>query len=129
MARLLQRLGAFSVRRRRLVLGSWLLGLVVLAGLAVAFKGTFSDEFKVPGTESQRAIELIEQAVPQANADGATGRVVFASDAKLDEAAMGAAVKQLAAVPGVGLRDRRRSSHRTAGSPTPTCSSRSPRRT
>ena len=95
MARLLQRLGAFSVRRRRLVLGSWLLGLVVLAGLAVAFKGTFSDQFKVPGTESQRAIELIEQAVPQANADGATGRVVFASDAKLDEAAMGAAVKQL----------------------------------
>ena len=101
MARLLQRLGAFAVRRRRLVLGSWLLGLVVLAGLALTFKGTFSDEFKVPGTESQRAIELIEQAVPQANADGATGRVVFASDAKLDAAAMGAAVKQLAAVPGV----------------------------
>ena len=101
MARLLQRLGAFSVRRRRLVLGSWLLGLVALAGLALAFKGTFSDEFKVPGTESQRAIELIEQAVPQANADGATGRVVFASDGRLDEAAMGAAVKQLAAVPDV----------------------------
>src|ERR687897_995151 len=101
MARLLQRLGAFSVRRRRLVLGGWILGLVALAGLALAFKGTFSDEFKVPGTESQRAIELIEEAVPQANADGATGRVVFASDAKLDEAAMGAAVKQLAAVPDV----------------------------
>ena len=53
------------------MLGGWLLALVALAGLAMAFKGTFSDEFKVPGTESQRAIELIERDVPQANADGA----------------------------------------------------------
>ena len=65
MARLLQRLGSFSVRRRRLVLGGWLLALVALAGLAGAFKGTFSDEFKVPGTESQEAIELIQRNVPQ----------------------------------------------------------------
>ena len=46
---------SFSVRRRRLVLG----GLAARARRArrawpVAFKGTFSDEFKVPGTESQR---------------------------------------------------------------------------
>ncbi|MDA0185328.1 MMPL family transporter [Solirubrobacter phytolaccae] len=103
MARLLQRLGYFSVRRRRLVLGTWLIGLVALAGLAMAFKGTFSDEFKVPGTESQRAIELIEQAVPQSNADGATGRVVFAAakGEQLDAAALNGAVKQLAAVPDV----------------------------
>jgi RND superfamily putative drug exporter len=101
MARLLQRLGAFSVRRRRLVLGSWLLALVVLAGLALAFRGTFSEEFKVPGTESQRAVELIERAVPQAGADGATGRVVFASDGTLEQDKLGAAVKRLAAVPDV----------------------------
>ena len=74
MARLLHRLGAFSVRRRRLVLGSWLLALVVLGGLAGALKGTFSDEFKVPGTESQQAIELIQKNVPQANADAALYR-------------------------------------------------------
>ena len=129
MARLLQRLGAFAVRRRRLVLGSWLLGLVVLAGLALTFKGTFSDEFKVPGTESQRAIELIEQAVPQANADGATGRVVFASDAKLDARRHGRGGQATRGRAGRRLRDARRSSRRTARSPTPTCSSRSPRRT
>ena len=100
MASLLQRLGSFSVRRRRVVLGGWLLGLVALAGLAMAFKGTFADEFKVPGTESQHAIELIEDAVPQSNADGATGRVVFAApkDEQLDKTAVEQAVKRLGGV-------------------------------
>ena len=100
MASLLQRLGSFSVRRRRLVLGGWLLALVALAGLAMAFKGTFADEFKVPGTESQRAVELIERAVPQANADGAAGRVVFAAakGERLDKAAVEQAVQRLGGV-------------------------------
>src|SRR3954451_10834271 len=102
MARLLQRLGSFAVRHRRGVLGAWVLGLVTLGVLAGALKGTFSDEFKVPGTESQAAIELIQRNVPQANADGATGRVVFAGSGRVDEASVAASVKKLATVPGVG---------------------------
>ncbi len=103
MARLLQRLGSFSVRRRRLVLGAWVLGLVTLGVLAGAFKGAFSDQFKVPGTESQRAIELIQQAVPNANADGASGRVVFAAakGETLEKAKLAQATKRLQTVPGV----------------------------
>jgi RND superfamily putative drug exporter len=105
MARLLQRLGSFSVRRRRLVLAGWLVALVALGGLAGAFKGTFSDQFNVPGTESQEAIDLIQRNVPGANADGATGRVVFAApDGKAlsaDRAEIEAAVKRLGTVPGV----------------------------
>src|ERR1700749_4345334 len=97
MARLLQRLGTFAVRRRRLVLTSWVIALVALGGFATAFKGTFSDAFKVPGTESQQAIDLIQRNVPQANADGATGRVVFAGS--LDKT--GPALQRLAKVPGV----------------------------
>lgn len=103
MARLLQRLGNFSARRRRLVLSAWLIGLVTLAAPAGAFKGAFSDQFKVPGTESQNAIELIERNVPNANADGATGRVVFAAaeGASLDEASVAKAVKRLSTTPDV----------------------------
>src|SRR5690349_5223627 len=101
MARWLQRVGSFAVRRRRAVLAAWMLGLVALGVLAGTFKGTFSNEFKVPGTESQAAIELIQRSVPQANANGATGRVVFASSTAVDRAAVNAAVKQLGAVPGV----------------------------
>ena len=108
--------------------GSW--RCVALGGLAVAFKGTFSDEFKVPGTESQQAIELIQRNVPNANADGATGRVVFAAPGRREArrgAASAQAVKRARRRAGrrVGSR-RRRSSPRTAASPTPTCSSRSP---
>jgi RND superfamily putative drug exporter len=105
MARLLQRLGSFSVRRRRLVLGGWLLALVALGGLAGALKGTFSDQFKVPGTESQQAIELIQRNVPNANADGATGRVVFAAPGgqtlSPSKASIERAVAKLGTVPGV----------------------------
>jgi RND superfamily putative drug exporter len=103
MARLLQRLGYFAIRRRRLVVATWLIGLVALGALAGALKGTFSDQFKVPGTESQQAIELIERNVPHANADGAIGRVVFAAPTgeTVDKASVEAAVERLAAAPDV----------------------------
>src|SRR4051794_40674269 len=101
MARLLQRLGSFSVRRRRLVLAAWLIGVITLGGLAASLKGTFSDQFKVPGTESQQAIELIQRNVPNANAEGASGRVVFASKQALDQAGLKQAVARLEKVPDV----------------------------
>jgi RND superfamily putative drug exporter len=108
MAQLLQRLGSFSVRRRRLVLAAWLLAVAALAVLATAFKGTFAGEFKVPGTESQNAVELIQKNLPQANAEGATGRVVFAAPRAESlaegsrKAAVEHSVERLGTVRGVG---------------------------
>ncbi len=58
-----------------------MLAFTVLGGLAVGFKGAFSSEFSIPGTESQRAAELVAQRIPGANADAAVGRVVFAAPA------------------------------------------------
>jgi putative drug exporter of the RND superfamily len=81
MAKFLHRLGAFAVRRHRTVLVGWLLAVILLGGLAVAFKGAFSSEFSIPGTESQRAAQLIAERIPGANADAAVGRVVFAAPA------------------------------------------------
>ena len=81
MPHLLHRIGAFAVRRRRTVLVGWLLAFVLLGGLAAGFKGTFSSEFTIPGTESQQAAELIAKRVPGANADAAAGKVVFAAPA------------------------------------------------
>ena len=75
MAHLLHRLGAFAVRRRRTVLVGWLLALTLLGGLAMGLKGSFSSEFSIPGTESQRAAELVAELIPGANSDAATGRV------------------------------------------------------
>ena len=72
MAHLLHRIGAFAVRRRRTVLVGWLLAFALLGGLAAGFKGTFSSEFTIPGTESQQAAELIAERIPGANADAAS---------------------------------------------------------
>jgi putative drug exporter of the RND superfamily len=96
MAHLLHRIGAFAVRRRRTVLVGWLLTFAVLAGLAMGFKGTFSSEFTIPGTESQQAAELIAKRIPGTDADAATGKVVFAAPAgqTLQTAEHKAAVQQ-----------------------------------
>ena len=78
MALLLQRLGRASFRHRRVVLAAWIGLLVVLGGAAVLAKGSFTSNFSIPGTESQKAIDLLEQRLPEASAGGASGRVVFA---------------------------------------------------
>ncbi|WP_326560613.1 MMPL family transporter [Micromonospora sp. NBC_01796] len=77
MATFLYRIGRFSYRRRWLVTGVWVL-LLALVGLGAAtISGSMSNSFSVPGTEAQRAIDHLADRFPQANASGATARVVF----------------------------------------------------
>ncbi|GAA1804363.1 MMPL family transporter [Actinomadura chokoriensis] len=81
MATLLYRLGRFSFRRRGLVALLWA-ALLVLAGAGAAtLKGPTSDDFSIPGTESQQALDVLKDEMPQMSADGATARVVFAAPA------------------------------------------------
>lgn len=77
MATYLYRLGRFAFRRRRMVVFIWL-GLL-LAGIAGAatLSGPTSNGFSIPGTESQRAVDLLDSRFPQAGADAATARIVF----------------------------------------------------
>lgn len=64
MSRFLSRLGRFSFRHRRTVLAAWLLVLGLTIGLAVAGGGKTSDTFTVPGTQSQQAVDLLQQRIP-----------------------------------------------------------------
>ena len=61
MATLLYRIGGFSFRRRRWVVGGWVAVLAVLAGVALSLGGSFSQSFQIPGTESARAQTLLDQ--------------------------------------------------------------------
>src|SRR5450830_215559 len=79
MATLLARIGSFCYRRRKLVLVSWLVVLAVLGIGAATLSGPASSNFSVPGTEAQRAIDLLGKRFPQLSAQGATARVVFAA--------------------------------------------------
>ncbi|GLZ15249.1 membrane protein [Actinomadura sp. NBRC 104425] len=79
MATFLYRLARFSYRRRRLVALLWV-GLLVLFGVGAAtLSGPTTSDFSMPGTESQRTIDILKKRMPQVSADAATARVVFAA--------------------------------------------------
>ncbi len=77
MATALYKLGRTAFRRRKAVLAVWLLVLVGAFVAAATLSGTTTDSATLPGTESQRAADLLEERLPEAN--GASGRIVFAA--------------------------------------------------
>ncbi|MGC2997349.1 MMPL family transporter [Streptomyces sp. G35A] len=77
MATFLYRIGRWSFLRRRLVGGLWL-GVLVLAVAAAAMAPAGEEEdLSMPGTESQKAFDLLDERFPRSNAQGAEARLVF----------------------------------------------------
>lgn len=77
MAATLYKLGRFAFRHRYLVVLLWI-SLLALGGLAAAqAPASGPTNFAMPGTESQRAYDLIDERFEGQKADGATARVVF----------------------------------------------------
>jgi RND superfamily putative drug exporter len=107
MSRYLYALGAFSHRRRWWVLGAWLAVLIAVAAAGLGLGGEPTDDFSIPGTESQRAVEELSQKLPAFG--GAQTQITFATtgDAKITDpapaAAVDAAVGKLSAVPDVAV--------------------------
>ncbi|MDK0520612.1 MMPL family transporter [Streptomyces sp. ML-6] len=77
MATFLYRLGRFSFRRRRLVALLWAVVLAACAFAAVKAPTAAEDGFSMPGTESQKAFDLLDQRFPGGSSDGAEARIVF----------------------------------------------------
>ncbi|MEV7674444.1 MMPL family transporter [Streptomyces sp. NPDC088752] len=99
MATFLYKLGRSAFRRRRLVALLWV-ALLALAGVGAATAPTAtSSSFSIPGTEAQRAFDLLEERFPGAGADGATARVVFKAPEgqKVTDAAHKAVVEETVA--------------------------------
>ncbi|MEU5888584.1 MMPL family transporter [Streptomyces sp. NPDC047461] len=77
MATFLYKLGRLAFRRRHFVALIWV-ALLTLAGVgAASAPSAGSTSFSIPGTEAQKAFDLLEQRFPGASADGGTGRIVF----------------------------------------------------
>ncbi|MFE0386647.1 MMPL family transporter [Streptomyces bungoensis] len=77
MATFLYRLGRLAFRRRHFVALIWV-ALLTLAGVgAASAPAAGNSSFSIPGTEAQKAFDLLEQRFPGMSADGATARVVF----------------------------------------------------
>lgn len=103
MALLLFRLGKFSFRHRWLVISLWLAVLVAVGGSAAAFHGTLSNNFQIPGTETQRIADKLRQDLPSAS--GGSASIVFEAPAggftAESRAAVAEALKKLETLPDV----------------------------
>ncbi|MEU6089123.1 MMPL family transporter [Streptomyces sp. NPDC047085] len=96
MATFLYKLGRLAFRRRHFVALIWV-ALLTLAGVgAASAPAAGNTSFSIPGTEAQKAFDLLEQRFPGMSADGATARVVFKapSGEKMTNHANKAAVKK-----------------------------------
>ena len=74
MALLLYRLGKFSATHRWAVVALWLVILLGAGGAAAAFHGQMSNNFQIPGTETQRMLDKLKTDLPS-SAGGSAGNV------------------------------------------------------
>jgi RND superfamily putative drug exporter len=77
MATFLYRLGRGAFRRRRWVTLVWVAVLAVVGLGALNASEASDDSSGMPGIESQKAFDLINERFPGAEADGASARIVF----------------------------------------------------
>ncbi|MEV7616297.1 MMPL family transporter [Streptomyces sp. NPDC089799] len=107
MATFLYQLGRFAFRRRWLTLLIWVLIFGGVGAAASSAPPPPADTFTMPGTESQKAFDLLKEKFPAASADGATARVVVRApkgekvSGTERKAAVSALVADMAKAPGV----------------------------
>jgi RND superfamily putative drug exporter len=89
MEKLLRRLGTTTARHPLLTIGAWVLAIFALLGVGQASGGAFVNQFKIPGSESQRAIDLAQKHFPDFGAVSAdlTWRATSGTLADPDKAA------------------------------------------
>src|SRR3954465_14415437 len=91
----LARIAGACARGRGRVVGGWLGIFVLLIGLNVAFHGKLINDFKIPGSDTQKAFDLITAKFGAEK--GAALRVVLAAPAgeRLDSGARADAVRRM----------------------------------
>ncbi|MBI4934435.1 MAG: MMPL family transporter [Actinobacteria bacterium] len=103
---MLRRLSDLCFRHRWATLFVWILALVGLSIAAGAAGGEFSQNGRLPGTDSQRAYDLLQAEMPDdPNIGGDFARLVVHDDRGVDapavDARLGDLIERVAALPGV----------------------------
>lgn len=104
MALWLYKLGRASARRAWLVIASWVVIIGIVGGAAALFMGPTSNDFQLPGTQTQQMADKLQAELPEAS--GGTGSVVFTSSngeafTAAQEKAITAALENVTTVPTV----------------------------
>ncbi len=79
MNRLVRRVGDASARRPKVTIAAWAVAVAAVIALAGTVGGAFVDDLSAPGSESKKAMELLEERFPEAA--GGSAMAVFAVDA------------------------------------------------
>jgi RND superfamily putative drug exporter len=90
---MLERLARTMYRRRRRVLVAWIVLLVASYAVASSIGGAFRTEFKLPGTESQAAFDLLQKSSFRDRQ--VQGQIVFHATQGVDDPAVQAAMEKL----------------------------------
>ncbi|MBC6461176.1 MMPL family transporter [Actinomadura sp. HBU206391] len=77
MHRIIRRIGAASAHRPWVTIGTWAVAVLIVMGSAGTAGGTFADDFVAPGSQSEQAMELLEERFPEAA--GGSAMAVFAA--------------------------------------------------
>jgi RND superfamily putative drug exporter len=77
MHRVIRRLGDASARRPWLTIGAWAVAAALVIGLASTAGGAFVDDLVAPGSQSEEAMQLLEERFPEAA--GGSAMAVFAA--------------------------------------------------
>ncbi len=91
----MERLGRWCYNKRRIVVLAWLLCLATTGTLAITSNGEFATNFKLPGSESQRALDLLTERFP--DFAGSTADITFAtkSPQKVDDPGVRARMERM----------------------------------
>src|SRR3954464_3218823 len=68
----MRKLAAWCHDRRRTVIGLWVAAFLIVGALWATAAGDYVNNFRLPGTESQRAYDLLKERFPQQAGDTAT---------------------------------------------------------
>ena len=96
MTKVLYSLGRFSVRRRFVVLGVWLMVAVALVVISHQTGDTTNNNLSLPGTGSQQAMNVMAKPFP-AQSNGSSPIVIHAKSGKLTDSNYASAVNNAAA--------------------------------
>ncbi len=92
MSGLLERLGRRAARHHWLFIATWIVAAVVIVALAAGLDGKTTDNFRIPGAQSQQALDLLQADFPAAS--GSTATVVFQTPKGITDPSVQPAIAQ-----------------------------------
>src|SRR4051794_36798448 len=81
-ARLMRRFATWTTGHRKTVIIGWIVALVGIGMISGSVGSAFTEEFKLPSSDSQEAFDLLEERFPQQS--GVTAEIVYKAPAGAD---------------------------------------------